>query len=60
MTEVKTIVRAGQVVPAHDKAAIPGGGVAIAGEKIEAVGGFEDLSTRCWSTDASSCKPARY
>jgi hypothetical protein len=38
MSEVKTIVRAGRVVPAHDKAVIHGGAVAVAGEKIEAVG----------------------
>jgi cytosine/adenosine deaminase-related metal-dependent hydrolase len=44
MSEVKTIVRAGRVVPAHDKAVIHGGAVAVAGEKIEAVGSFEELS----------------
>ncbi len=31
MSEVKTIVRAGRVVPAHDKAVIPDGAVAVAG-----------------------------
>ena len=46
MPEVKTIVRAGRVVPAHDKACIPDGAVAIAGEKIEAVGGYAELVAR--------------
>ena len=44
MPEVRTIVRADQLVAAHDKPPIPDGAVAIAGEKIEAVGSFEDLS----------------
>ena len=51
MTEVKTIVRAGQIVPAHDKSVILDGAVAIAGERIEAVGGFEDLSAKYPNAD---------
>jgi cytosine/adenosine deaminase-related metal-dependent hydrolase len=46
MTEVKTIVRAGRVVPAHDKPSIPDGAVAVAEEKIAAVGGFKELSAK--------------
>ena len=51
MPEVKTIVRAGRVVPAHDKAAIPDGAVAVAGEKIAAVGSFEALSAKYPNAD---------
>ena len=46
MTEVKTIVRAGRVVPAYDKPSIPDGAVAVAGENIAAVGSFEDLAAK--------------
>ena len=51
MPEVKTIVRAGRVVTAHDKAAIPDGAVAVAGEKIAAVGSFEELSAKYPNAD---------
>ena len=51
MPEVKTIVRAGRVVSAHDKAAIPDGAVAVAGEKIAAVGSFEALSAKYPNAD---------
>jgi cytosine/adenosine deaminase-related metal-dependent hydrolase len=51
MPLVKTIVRAGRVVPAHDKAAIPDGAVAVAGEKIAAVGSFEALSAKYPNAD---------
>ena len=51
MPEVKTIVRGGRVVPAHDEASIPDGAVAIAGEKIEAVGSFEELSAKYPNAD---------
>ena len=51
MPEVKTIVRAGWLVPAHDKSAIPEGAVAVADEKIEAVGGFEALSAKYPNAD---------
>ena len=51
MPEVKTIVRADQLVAAHDKPPIPDGAVAIADEKIEAVGSFEDLSAKYPNAD---------
>jgi len=46
MSEVTMLVRAGHLVPAHDQPVIHGGAVAVAGEKIEAVGAYEDLLTR--------------
>jgi 5-methylthioadenosine/S-adenosylhomocysteine deaminase len=41
-----SIVRAGQLVPAHDQPALPNGAVAVTGETIEAVGTYEELSER--------------
>ena len=46
MPNAVTIVRAGRVVPAHDQPAILDGAVAVAGEKIEAVGSFKELVTQ--------------
>jgi 5-methylthioadenosine/S-adenosylhomocysteine deaminase len=40
------LVRAGQLVPAHDKDPISDGAVAISNGHIEAVGTYEELSTR--------------
>jgi len=51
MPEVVTIVRAGRVVPAHDKPSIPDGAVAVVGEKIEAVGSFEEISVKFPNAD---------
>ena len=51
MPEVKTIVRAGRVVPAHDKPAIPDGAVAVAGEKIADVGSYKELSAKYPNAD---------
>jgi len=51
MPEVRTLVRAGQVVPAHDTAVILDGAVAVAGGKIEAVGSFEELSAKYPNAD---------
>ena len=44
MSEVTLLVRAGQLVPAHDRSTIPNGAVAIAGETIEAIGAYDELS----------------
>lgn len=41
-----TLIKAGCVVPAHDKEPIHDGAVAIASGKIEAVGSYADLSAR--------------
>ena len=41
-----TILRAGTLVAAHDQPAIPGGAVAVSGERIEAVGSYRELSKR--------------
>lgn len=46
MSEVNLIVRAGQLVPAHDQPPIGNGAVAISGNLIEAVGRYEELSKR--------------
>jgi len=46
MHNITTLVRAGQLVPAYDKPAIPNGAVAIAGETIEAIGTYNELSSR--------------
>ena len=46
MADVTILVRAGQLVPAHDQLAIPNGAVAIAGETIEAIGTYNELSHR--------------
>ena len=46
MSEVTILVRGGQLVPAHDQPAIPNGAVAIAGETIEAIGTYEELSNQ--------------
>ena len=40
------LVRAGQLVPAHDKPAIRNGAVAITGETIEAIGTYDELSSQ--------------
>jgi 5-methylthioadenosine/S-adenosylhomocysteine deaminase len=44
MSEVTLLVRAGQMVPAHDKPAVANGAVAVAGEKISEVGTYDELS----------------
>ena len=41
-----TIVRAGQLVAAHDQPALPNGAVAVTGETIEAVGTYDELAGR--------------
>jgi 5-methylthioadenosine/S-adenosylhomocysteine deaminase len=46
MSEVNLIVKAGQVITAHDQSAIPNGAVALSGTRIEAVGTADDLSRR--------------
>ena len=46
MPEVTKLVRAGHLVPSYDQPVIHGGAVAVAGEKIEAVGAYEDLLVR--------------
>lgn len=46
MTDVTMLVRAGYLVPSYDQPVINGGAVAVAGEKIEAVGAYEDLLMR--------------
>jgi hypothetical protein len=46
MANVTILVRAGQLVPAHDKPSIANGAVAIAGETIEAIGTYDELSAR--------------
>lgn len=51
MPNAVTIVRAGQVVPAYDKPTILDGAVAVAGEKIEAVGSFEELTAKYPNAD---------
>ncbi len=40
---VTILVRAGQLVPAHNQPAIPNGAVAIVGETIEAIGTYDVL-----------------
>lgn len=46
MSERTTIVRAGQLVGAHDQPALPNGAVAVTGETIEAVGTYDELAGR--------------
>jgi 5-methylthioadenosine/S-adenosylhomocysteine deaminase len=46
MSAVTMLVRAGCLVPSHDQPVIHSGAVAVAGEKIEAVGTYEDLLMR--------------
>jgi cytosine/adenosine deaminase-related metal-dependent hydrolase len=46
MTDVTMIVRAGTLVPAHDREAIAGGAVAVAGNTVAAVGTYAELSHR--------------
>jgi 5-methylthioadenosine/S-adenosylhomocysteine deaminase len=46
MSEVNLIVKAGQLVPAHDQPSIPSGAVALSGNLIEAVGAYDELSKR--------------
>jgi len=46
MPNITTLVRAGQLVSAYDKPAMPNGAVAIAGETIEAIGTYDELSNR--------------
>ena len=46
MPNVTILVKAGQLVPAHDHPAIANGAVAVAGDRIEAVGSYADLSAR--------------
>lgn len=46
MPDIITIVRAGIVVPAHDKPPISNGAVALAGDRIEAIGPFPELLRR--------------
>jgi cytosine/adenosine deaminase-related metal-dependent hydrolase len=41
-----TLVRAGMLVAAYDQPAIPEGAVAVSGERIEAVGPYQELSER--------------
>jgi len=44
MSEVNLIVKAGQLVPAHDQASISKGAVAISGNRIVAIGTYDELS----------------
>jgi 5-methylthioadenosine/S-adenosylhomocysteine deaminase len=46
MTEVTLLVRAKKLVPAHDQPAIVDGAAAVSGERIAAVGTYDDLSRR--------------
>jgi len=46
MPDVTILVRAGQLVPAHDKPVISDGAIAVAGETIEAIGTYNQLSNR--------------
>ena len=46
MAEVTTLVRASRLVPAYNLPSITNGAVAIAGETIESVGTYEELSVR--------------
>ncbi len=46
MADQRILVRAGQLVAAHDQAAIRNGAVVLAGETIEAIGIYDDLSKR--------------
>jgi len=46
MSGVTMLVRAGHLVPSHDQPVIHGGAVAVVGDKIEAVGAYEDLLMR--------------
>ena len=46
MSEVNLIVKAGQLVPAHDRPSIPYGAVAISGNSIVAIGTYDELSKR--------------
>jgi cytosine/adenosine deaminase-related metal-dependent hydrolase len=46
MIEEKLIVRAGHLVPAHDKPSITDGAVAVAGEKIDSIGTFDEIRSR--------------
>ena len=46
MSEVTLLVRAGQLVTAHDQPSIPNGAVALSGNRIEAVGRHDELSKR--------------
>ncbi|MBN1226553.1 MAG: amidohydrolase family protein [Deltaproteobacteria bacterium] len=46
MSGNKILVHGGQLVTAYDKEPISNGAVAIAGEKIEAIGTYEELSKR--------------
>ena len=46
MGDVTILVRAGQLVAAHDRPAIPHGAVAVAGEIVEAIGTYDELSER--------------
>jgi cytosine/adenosine deaminase-related metal-dependent hydrolase len=43
MSEVNLIVKAGQLVPAHDQASIPKGAVAISGNRIVAIGTYDEF-----------------
>jgi cytosine/adenosine deaminase-related metal-dependent hydrolase len=46
MTEKQKIVRAGHVVAAHDQPSIANGAVAAVGDRIEAIGSYDDLRSR--------------
>ena len=46
MPEKKLIVRAGHLVAAHDEPGIADGAVAVAGEKIESIGTYNELQSR--------------
>ena len=44
MTDVTYLVRAGQMVTAHDQPAVRDGAVAVSGDNIKAVGSYAELS----------------
>jgi len=46
MSNLVTLVKAGQVVPAHDRPSLANGVVAVRGDTIEAVGNYDELSSR--------------
>ena len=46
MADVHIIIKAGQMITAHDQPAVPRGAVAVSDHLIEAVGPYEELSRR--------------
>ncbi len=46
MPDDRLIVRSGHLVPAHDKPSISDGAVAVAGEKIDSIGTFDEIRSR--------------